>query len=53
MVTTPASNTATPQITGSEGEPTIVSGGRLAAVAQLELRWVLGHGDELFLRYGV
>jgi len=45
--------TVSPQITGNDGEPTIVSGGRLAEVATLELRWVLRHGDELFLRYGV
>jgi riboflavin biosynthesis pyrimidine reductase len=44
--------TVTPVITGDENEPTIVSGGRLAAPADLELLWALRSGSELFLRYG-
>jgi len=45
--------TISPQLTGDEGEPTIVSGGRLPEIAGLTLRWVLREGDELFLRYGL
>jgi riboflavin-specific deaminase-like protein len=44
--------TIAPIVTGDENEPTIVSGGRLAVPADLELRWVLRAGSELFLRYG-
>jgi riboflavin biosynthesis pyrimidine reductase len=45
--------TITPLITGDEDEPNIVAGGRLAAAPDLELRWALRSGAELFLRYGV
>jgi riboflavin biosynthesis pyrimidine reductase len=45
--------TITPLITGDEDEPTIVAGGRLAALPDLELLWALRSGAELFLRYGV
>jgi riboflavin-specific deaminase-like protein len=45
--------TITPLLTGDEDEPNIVAGGRLAAPPELELRWALRSGAELFLRYGV
>jgi riboflavin-specific deaminase-like protein len=45
--------TLTPLLTGDEGEPAILSGGRLPAPAELELLWVLRSGSELFLRYGL
>jgi riboflavin biosynthesis pyrimidine reductase len=38
-------------LTGDEREPNIIAGGRLPEDAELTLRWVLRHGDELFLRY--
>ena len=45
--------TVAPLLTGDDAEPAIVAGGPLAARADLRLRWVLRHGDELFLRYAV
>jgi riboflavin-specific deaminase-like protein len=45
--------TLAPLLTGDDSEPSIVAGGRLAAPAELELRWALRAGDELFLRYGL
>jgi riboflavin biosynthesis pyrimidine reductase len=45
--------TLAPLLTGDAGEPGIVAGPRLPAPARLSLRWLLRHGDELFLRYGV
>jgi riboflavin biosynthesis pyrimidine reductase len=45
--------TLSPLITGDEDEPNIVAGGRLAIPPEMQLRWVLRAGDELFLRYGV
>jgi riboflavin-specific deaminase-like protein len=44
--------TLAPLVTGDKDEPTVVAG-RLPAVAHLELRWVLRHGDELLLRYAL
>jgi riboflavin biosynthesis pyrimidine reductase len=43
--------TLTPLMTGDEQETGVLSGARLAAPAQLELRWVLRAEQELFLRY--
>jgi riboflavin biosynthesis pyrimidine reductase len=43
--------TVAPLLTGDDGEPTIVTGGRLPTPVPLALRWVLRSGDELFLRY--
>jgi riboflavin biosynthesis pyrimidine reductase len=45
--------TIAPLLTGDETEPTIVSGGRLAQPAAMELLWALRSGSELFLRYGI
>jgi riboflavin biosynthesis pyrimidine reductase len=45
--------TVTPMLTGDEDEPNIVAGGRLPDPAEMELRWVLRAGGELFLRYGL
>jgi riboflavin-specific deaminase-like protein len=45
--------TIAPVLTGDEDEPTIVAGGRLPEVAEMELLWVLRAGSELFLRYGL
>jgi riboflavin biosynthesis pyrimidine reductase len=45
--------TIAPVLTGDEAEPTIVSGGRLAQPARMELLWALRSGSELFLRYGL
>jgi riboflavin-specific deaminase-like protein len=45
--------TLTPIVTGDEDEPNIVAGGRLAAAPELELKWALRSGSELFLRYGL
>jgi riboflavin biosynthesis pyrimidine reductase len=45
--------TLTPVIVADDSQPRIVSGGPLAGgPLALELRWVLRHGGELFLRYG-
>jgi riboflavin biosynthesis pyrimidine reductase len=41
-----------PLIAGDEGAPGIVGGAALDPPPRLGLRWVLRHGDELFLRYG-
>jgi riboflavin biosynthesis pyrimidine reductase len=45
--------TVAPLITADSAEPTIVSGAPLDPPTALVLRWVLRHGDELFLRYAV
>jgi riboflavin-specific deaminase-like protein len=45
--------TIAPLLTAGEDAPPIVAGPRLEVPAQLELRRVLRHGDELLLRYGV
>ena len=45
--------TIAPLLTGDETEPAIVSGGRLAQPAGMELLWTLRSGSELFLRYGL
>jgi riboflavin biosynthesis pyrimidine reductase len=45
--------TLTPVVVGDDKQPRIVSGGPLPGGArELELRWVLRYGGELFLRYG-
>jgi riboflavin biosynthesis pyrimidine reductase len=44
--------TVAPLITGDDGEPSIVEGGRLPEAARLELLSVDRAGSELFLRYG-
>ncbi len=44
--------TVGPLISADEGAPGIVAGPALDPPARLEIRWVLRHGDELFLRYG-
>ena len=41
-----------PLISAEPDAPSIVGGPPLADPARLEIRWVLRHGDELFLRYG-
>ena len=43
--------TIAPLLTGDEGEPAILAGGRLPEAAGLELVWALRAGAELFLRY--
>jgi riboflavin-specific deaminase-like protein len=45
--------TLTPVLTGDEDEPSIITGGRLPGVAQLELLSVRQAGSELLLRYAV
>jgi len=45
--------TVGPVLTGDEGEPAIVGGPALPDPVALDLRWVLRHGSELFLRYAV
>ena len=45
--------TLAPVLTAGVAEPAIVAGGPLDPPAGLELRCVLRHGDELFLRYAV
>jgi riboflavin biosynthesis pyrimidine reductase len=45
--------TISPLLTGAEGEPVVLAGPRLDPPAELELRWVLRSGSELFLRYGL
>jgi riboflavin biosynthesis pyrimidine reductase len=45
--------TIAPLLTGDDREPAIVEGGRLPEDAELTLRSVLRHDDELFLRYAV
>jgi riboflavin-specific deaminase-like protein len=45
--------TLAPLAVAGDTEPAIVSGPPLEAPAELELRWVLRHGDQLMLRYGV
>jgi riboflavin-specific deaminase-like protein len=45
--------TVAPLAVAGDTEPAIVSGPPLEAPAELELRWVLRHGDQLMLRYGV
>jgi riboflavin biosynthesis pyrimidine reductase len=45
--------TLTPVIVADDAQPRIVTGGPLpGGPLELELRWVLRHGGELFLRYG-
>jgi len=44
--------TIAPLITGDDGEPNIVAGGRLPEPIELELLWVERAGSEIFLRYG-
>lgn len=43
--------TLAPLLTGQEHEPGIVAGPGLTPPVDAELRWVLRHGDALFLRY--
>jgi riboflavin biosynthesis pyrimidine reductase len=45
--------TIAPLLTGDPAEPQILTGGRLPDPAQLELRWVVRAGSELFVRYGL
>lgn len=45
--------TVAPLLTADEREPAIVAGASLDPPATLALRWILRHGDELFLRYAV
>jgi riboflavin biosynthesis pyrimidine reductase len=45
--------TLAPLLTGDDEAPNIVEGPRLPVPVGLALRWVLRHGDELFLRYAV
>jgi riboflavin biosynthesis pyrimidine reductase len=45
--------TIAPLLTGDPGEPPILDGDRLPDPAQLELRWVVRAGSELFVRYGL
>jgi riboflavin biosynthesis pyrimidine reductase len=45
--------TVAPLVSGDDREPAIVAGGALTPPAAAALEWVLRHGDELFLRYGV
>jgi riboflavin biosynthesis pyrimidine reductase len=45
--------TVAPLITALTDEPTIVMGSPLPSPADLTLRWVARHGDELFLRYAI
>jgi riboflavin biosynthesis pyrimidine reductase len=45
--------TVAPLVTADAGEPSIIGPGRLEPPAGLTLRWVLRHGEELFLRYAV
>jgi riboflavin biosynthesis pyrimidine reductase len=45
--------TVAPLLTADGSEPCIVGPGGLDPPAELALRWVLRHGDELFLRYAV
>ena len=45
--------TVAPLLTGHAHEPTIVAGPGLATPADAALRWVLRHGDTLFLRYAL
>ena len=45
--------TVAPLLTADDREPAIVTGAPLDPPAALALRWVLRHGDELFLRYAV
>jgi riboflavin biosynthesis pyrimidine reductase len=45
--------TLAPVLTGDDEAPNIVEGPPLPAPVGLGLRWVLRHGDELFLRYAV
>jgi riboflavin-specific deaminase-like protein len=45
--------TLAPLLTGDDGEPAIIAGGRLPATVKLELLWVRQAGSELLLRYAV
>lgn len=45
--------TLAPLLTGHAHEPTIVAGPGLRTPARAELRWVLRHGDALFMRYAL
>jgi riboflavin biosynthesis pyrimidine reductase len=45
--------TLSPVITGDAAETPIVAGGRLAALARFEPRWILLAEGELFLRYAI
>lgn len=40
-------------LSADEDEPTILGGPARFEPATLVLRWVLGHGGELFLRYAM
>ena len=42
-----------PMVAGDSSAPGLLTGPALASPARLELRWVLRHGDELFLRYAL
>ncbi|MDP9376805.1 MAG: dihydrofolate reductase family protein [Actinomycetota bacterium] len=45
--------TLSPLITADAREPAIVAGPALPAPPRGSLAWILKHGDELFLRYGI
>jgi riboflavin biosynthesis pyrimidine reductase len=45
--------TVSPLIAGNKDAPRIVEGEDLPAPARLDLRWVLHHDDELYLRYAI
>ncbi len=45
--------TLSPSLTGGDSGPSITAGPPLTALAPLELRGLLGHGDTLYLRYAV
>lgn len=42
-----------PVLGGDPAAPGLLTGPALPSLVELELEWVLRHGDELFLRYGV
>jgi riboflavin-specific deaminase-like protein len=45
--------TLAPVLTGDESEPSMIAGGRLPEIVQLELLWVRQAGSELLLRYAL
>jgi len=45
--------TISPLLAGEDGAPRIIEGEGLPDAAELTLEWVLRHGDEIYLRYGV
>ena len=45
--------TLTSVLTGDDREPTILGGPALVSPVDATLEWVLRHGDDLFLRYGL